>query len=104
MTNHINLGGRVAEASSRGNRVTDTLKMKLGLERLGYFNEEAPVYIPGGDDGLWQGMRDFQKDHGLKVDGLADPGGPTVAAVNNNLKTAPAAEPLDVGCFVGLPL
>jgi peptidoglycan hydrolase-like protein with peptidoglycan-binding domain len=74
--------------------LNDTLKMKLGLERLGYFKEPGPVFIPGGDDGLWQGMRDFQQDNGLKVDGLADPGGPTVKFMNAALKSAPAPEDL----------
>ncbi len=37
------------------------------------------------DDALFQGLKKFQKGSGIKPDGVAKPGGPTIAALNSAL-------------------
>lgn len=59
---------------------------------LGYY---AP--LDGAEPGAWvdsdlfAGIKKFQRDNGLKVDGLMRPGGPTERALNDALEDVPPA-------------
>lgn len=64
------------------NQRGDVFKLQALLHREGMLDAAAT----GGPTGYWGNrddlaMRDFQKDGGLKVDGWAAPGGPTLAAL-----------------------
>ena len=85
----ISLSDVVDRDASAGNRLPDTLKLKLGLERLGYYEPGPRGFTPGPDDGLWYGLQSYQRDRGLDVDGIVLPGGPTVTALNDDLDRAP---------------
>ena len=87
----ISLSDMVGRDAAAGNRLPDTLKLKLGLERLGYYKPGARGFVPGPDDGLWFGLESYQRDRGLDVNGIALPGGPTVSALNDDLDRAPPA-------------
>lgn len=85
----IELSDIVGRDAAAGNRLPDTLKLKLGLERLGYYEPDERGFTPGADDGLWYGLESYQRDRGLDVDGVALPDGPTVSALNDELDQAP---------------
>ena len=55
----------------------DVLITKRSLERLGYY--ERPEWGLGDftDHRLFEGVKRFQKDNGLTVDGVMNPGGET---------------------------
>jgi len=56
----------------------DVLSAKRALMKLGYYaplEEDDPG--PWVDSALFSGIKNFQHDEGLKVDGLMRPGGPT---------------------------
>lgn len=93
------LSRAVGRGTSDGNRLADTMKLKLGLERLGYYSPGPRGFIPGPDDELWSGLERYQGDRGLEVDALALPGGPTLAALNSDLEAVP-----DASILTGDPL
>jgi hypothetical protein len=53
----ISLSNVVGRNVSAGNRLPDTLKLKLGLERLGYYESDNRGFTPGADEGLWPGSK-----------------------------------------------
>lgn len=59
----------------------DVLIAKRSLERLGYY--ERPEWGLGDftDDGLFEGVKRFQKDNDLTVDGVMKPSGETERAL-----------------------
>ncbi len=81
--NYFSLGDVVA--SGLRPRKSDIYNTKKALGGLGYF-DGAPDRKPDRD--LFKGIKSFQKDTGLKVDGVMNPGGPTEhrlnAALNDN--------------------
>ncbi len=72
----------------------DILDTKKTLMALGYYSplDGDP---PGAwvDNDLFSGIRQFQRDHGLKVDALLRPGGPTEQAMNAVLEEMPQTPP-----------
>lgn len=64
----------------------DVIKIKSALGSLGHY--EAPDWgvsqFP--DSALFQAIRDFQKAHGLKVDGVMKPEGETLSALQSRLR------------------
>ncbi len=68
----------------------DILDTKKTLMALGYYRP-----VDGTEPGAWvdtdlfNGIRQFQRDNGLKVDALMRPGGPTEQAMNTVLEAAP---------------
>lgn len=94
----ISLSDAVGRGASYGNRLPDTLKLKLGLEQLGYYEPGRKGFVPGPDDELWYGLQSYQRDRGLDVDGIAFPDGPTVSALNDDL-TASSDPSQIVGSF-----
>lgn len=63
----------------------DVEKVKRALNRAGHY--EVPDYgiTPYPDRKLFEGIRSFQKDHRLRVDGVMKPDGETVTALNAKL-------------------
>ncbi len=85
----------------------DTLKTKKALGSLGYY--ETPEYglTRYPDTKLFEGIKDFQTDYGLKVDGVMKPGGETENALGTILnaeniskptpnKSSPSAKPVSI--------
>lgn len=66
----------------------DVLSAKSTFNRLGYY--EVPSYglTPHPDQPLFDGIRDYQKDNALTVDGYMLPGGETEQSVNFSLATS----------------
>lgn len=64
----------------------DVIKAQILLGESGYFNLPGlggPTGWPSG--GLSRGMRDYQKDRGLPVDGIMLPGGATMQSLSSEL-------------------
>jgi len=55
----------------------DVLKTKVALRDLGHMKKPDYGLTPFPDQPMIDGIRDFQRSHGLKPDGVAKPGGPT---------------------------
>ncbi len=55
----------------------DVLRTKKGLNRLGFYAVPKYGMTPWTDDELFAGLKNFQRDNGLAVDGIMKPGGPT---------------------------
>ncbi len=72
----------------------DILDTKKTLMALGYYrpvdDSEPGAWV---DSDLFTGIRQFQRDNGLKVDALMRPGGPTEQAMNAVLEDAPQTPP-----------
>jgi len=64
----------------------DVVETKKALNSRGYYRRSAGEqreFSPATTHELFNGLRGFQADHGLKVDGLARRGGPTEEALND---------------------
>ena len=73
-------------SSSYANK-EDTARVKFGLNKLGYYDEPEKTgmnTIP--DKKMFDGVKDFQKDNGLQVDGYLKPFGETINKINEGLK------------------
>lgn len=69
---------------------SDIVNTKKALNQLGHY--EVPPHRgidDWTDDAMFNGIRAFQKDNGLKVDGFMRPGGPTESAITKQLSLAP---------------
>ncbi len=62
----------------------DILSTKKELKRQGYYTEPDYGLTPYPDQPLFDGIRSFQKDNDLKVDGVMNPKGETEATLNKN--------------------
>lgn len=76
----------------------DILDTKLALMALDYYQPVAGTQ-PGAfvDNDLFAGIKSFQRDHGLKVDGLLRPGGETETTLNAALRHADPSRPIPDG-------
>lgn len=64
----------------------DIVNTKTALNQLGYYDVPPHHGIDDWtDDSMFNGIKAFQKDKGLKVDGFMRPGGPTEAAISHLL-------------------
>lgn len=64
----------------------DIVNTKTALNRLGYYDVPPDRGIDDWtDDAMFNGIKAFQKDKGLKIDGFMRPGGPTEKAINAGL-------------------
>lgn len=63
----------------------DVLPTKRALKALGYF--ETPPYgaTKYPDEPMFHGIERFQKDHGLRIDGVMKPGGETESMLKSVL-------------------
>lgn len=91
----------------------DITSTKRALNRLGYYDDPEGDFGAWVDSGLFKGLRGFQKDNALKVDGFMAPGGETEAAIdralartttttdepaNDNQKPSPAQQEAWISC------
>lgn len=76
----------------------DVLNIKNALKHIGYY--ETPKYgiTEYPDERMYSSIEQFQKEKKLKVDGIANPGGETEQAINEELKVS-ARSPI-VRCTV----
>lgn len=65
---------------------TDVLNTKNALSSLGHYKEPDTGMTPWPDTPMFEGLKTFQKDQGLKVDGLMKPGGPTEKALRSSMQ------------------
>jgi len=74
----------LASTVSRSHRLDldDVLKTKKALQDRGYYEEPDYGMTPYSDERMFDGIRAFQKDNGLRVDGVMHPDGETVQAMN----------------------
>ena len=82
---------KIKESVGNGftNTHDDVLSIKSGLSRLGLYKPLPRAEINGIlDHPLVDGMKRFQKQNGLRVDGSAKPNGPTIAALGRELTRA----------------
>ncbi|SDG55367.1 peptidoglycan-binding domain-containing protein [Roseospirillum parvum] len=85
-----------ATPASQRNQRQDTLKLEVGLANTGHLDfsrTKGPTSYWGQKED--KALRAFQQDNGLKVDGLANPGGPTVKTLENKIgpRLAPFSPP-----------
>lgn len=82
----------------QANRRADVFKLQTLLYREGYLDAAGPADGWGGD---WTNrddyaLRRFQRDNGLNIDGVAQPGGETISAFRD-FYAALAAAPVRTG-------
>lgn len=65
----------------------DITSTKRALNRLGYYDDPDGDFGAWVDSGLFKGIRQFQKDKDLEVDGFMKPGGETEQAIDVALAT-----------------
>ncbi len=67
----------------------DTLKTKKALSDLGHYKIKSGLESFGitdfVDNEMFDGIKSFQKDNELKIDGIMHPGGPTERKINQSL-------------------
>lgn len=64
----------------------DIVNTKTALNQLGYYDVPDHRGVDDWtDDAMFNGIKAFQKDNGLKVDGFMRPGGPTEQTINRLL-------------------
>lgn len=63
----------------------DILRTKQALNRLGYYKSQYGLDGGWVDNDMFSGIRQLQKDNGLKVDGVINPEGETSSAMNRLL-------------------
>lgn len=68
----------------------DIVNTKKALNQLGYYDIPPHRGIDDWtDDPMFNGIRAFQKDNSLKIDGFMRPGGPTEQAIQQRLASVP---------------
>lgn len=79
---------KAAVGNNYDNQEQDIIQTKRHLNKLGYFedNTENPIITVPMNDGLKQ----LQKDNGLKIDGIMKPGGETERLMFEQLENKPA--------------
>lgn len=65
---------------------SDVLQIKGALSRIGYYNIPAYGLTPYPDIAMFDAVKAFQKDNGLKQDGIITPKGETLSALNDHTK------------------
>jgi len=77
----------------------DILALKKALNQTGHYKVPDFGITPYPDTPLIKGIKKFQKDHDLKVDGVMKPGGPTENALGRKLVASERSEnsPLGTG-------
>lgn len=77
------LFGRVDSAASTDER--DTLQTKTALQKLGYYKMPNYGMTPYPDEPMFDGIKAYQRNFGLNVDGAMAKGGETVKSLNRTL-------------------
>ncbi|MGE5504634.1 MAG: peptidoglycan-binding domain-containing protein [Actinomycetota bacterium] len=76
------LHGSVGRSGADNHR-PDVAKTETFLGQAGYYRPTADGPSGYHNTDLDKAIRDFQRDNGLAVDGVLEPGGPTIAALKN---------------------
>lgn len=63
----------------------DSLSIKRALNSLGYYRIPRHGLTPYPDEALFKGIKDFQRDSRLRVDGVMEPGGETAVALGQSI-------------------
>jgi len=66
--------------------LNDVFRVKTALSDLGHYEVPDWGITQYPDNGLFQGIKSLQRDHGLKVDGIMNPGGETEQTLNGFLQ------------------
>lgn len=86
MTNPFVLEGPIDPKACTDGR--DIVKAKTALQSLGFFDPSSRTggeITPLTEQGLFDGIKEFQQGHGLKPDGVMRPGGETARALRTEL-------------------
>lgn len=68
---------------------SDIVNTKTALTQLGYYKPPKGIGIqPWTDESMFDGIRQFQKNNALTIDGFMRPGGPTENRINQHLAMA----------------
>ena len=70
----------------------DSRAVKRSLDRLGLYRPPAEGITDVANSGMFAGLKAFQRRRGLPADGIAEPGGPLEAALNEDLLRAAKAQ------------
>ncbi|OAN49782.1 hypothetical protein A6A04_18735 [Paramagnetospirillum marisnigri] len=71
----------------------DIVNTKSALNQLGYYEPPDDTGIqPWTDQATFDGIKNFQQDNELTVDGFMRPGGPTETTINKHLASAKTQE------------
>lgn len=82
----------------------DIKTLKNALRNLGYYKVLDYGMTPYPDEKLFSGIRSFQKDNKLKIDGLIKPDGETLIAINKKLSSElPGVKGPTFWCACGAP-
>ena len=76
----LKLGGMVSPSASI--EPDDIVRTKQALGGLGHYPIPQPGITDFTDDKMFDAIKGFQREQGLKVDGLMSPSGPTARAIN----------------------
>lgn len=78
--------------------LNDSLSIKTTLRKLGYYQPPSHGMHPYPDDALFEGIRRFQRDNGLTVDGIMQPEGETEVKMNGVVEDICERNPEHVEC------
>ncbi len=74
-------------ASDRRANPDDVFNVKTALNDLDYYNRPNMPLNPYVDRDLFDGIKNFQRDHDLKVDGTMNPGGETERVMRSSMSS-----------------
>lgn len=86
LQNNIELIQRLSANSSAHPEDVEKVKKRLG--RDGYYDTPPYGITPYPDQPLFDGIRKFQRDNGLEIDGVMNPDGETLRAMNRPILLA----------------
>lgn len=92
----IRINSQISRSSNL--QLEDVYNIKKGLVESGYY--EIPSYglTPYPDDDLFDAVKEFQEDQGLTIDGIVNPEGETLEALNRSLDEAPMVRSPTIWC------
>lgn len=102
MPGFFNLAAELSPAATADE--ADVIKTKHYLVDTGDLEKVENHSVNFADEGLFNGLKKFQKKNKLATDGIMRPGGPTEAAMDKSLsagrfnKIQPLRKALDDGC------
>ncbi len=88
MIRRLELDGTIA--SNTGIKHRDTLNTKKALNGLGFYKAPAGGLTGVSDRAMFAGIKRFQRQTGLRADGVVTPNGPTLTKLNAALARRPA--------------
>ncbi len=81
----------------------DVLKTKSALAQTGHYEVPDFGITPYPDTPMIEGIKKFQQDNGLKVDGVMKPQGPTETALGQRITTSAKPKATKLDPLTGLP-